>query len=193
MGGVDPVFFTCADEFRGWLAAHHAGETELLVGYWKTGTGRPSMTWSESVDEALCFGWIDGVRRRGDDTRYSIRFTPRKPGSTWSTVNVAKVAELTAAGRMTPAGLAAFAARRTDRTGIYSFERAADAALAPDEELIFRADAAAWEWFSAQAPSYRRVALHWVVSAKRAETRKRRLETLIGDSAAGLRIASQRR
>jgi uncharacterized protein YdeI (YjbR/CyaY-like superfamily) len=146
------------------------------------------MTWSESVDQALCFGWIDGVRRRVDDDRYTIRFTPRKPGSNWSRINVEKVAALKKARLMTPAGLAAFDARRDDRTGVYSFERAADAALPKAWEREFRSNKRAWEWWSEQAPSYRRTATHWVVSAKREETRRRRFDTLVDDCAHGRRI-----
>jgi uncharacterized protein YdeI (YjbR/CyaY-like superfamily) len=191
-GGVDARYFESAAAFRDWLEEHHATETEVLVGFWKAATGRPSLTWSESVDEALCHGWIDGVRRRVDDERFTIRFTPRKPRSNWSLVNVRKVAELTAAGRMRPAGLAAFEARRERDTGVYSFERAAPAELDEAATARFREQPRAWEWFEAQAPSYRRAALHWVTSAKRAETRERRLTQLVADSAAGQRIAPMR-
>jgi uncharacterized protein YdeI (YjbR/CyaY-like superfamily) len=189
---VEPVFFESPRAFGDWLAAHHDSETEVLVGFWKVATGKPSLTWSESVDEALCHGWIDGVRRRIDDESFSIRFTPRRQRSTWSLVNVRKVGELTAAGRMRPAGLAAFEARRAQDTGVYSFERAADAVLDEPGEARFRAEPAAWEWFQGQPPSYRRAALHWVVSAKRAETRERRLSRLIADAAEGRRIAELR-
>jgi uncharacterized protein YdeI (YjbR/CyaY-like superfamily) len=146
------------------------------------------MTWSESVDEALCFGWIDAVRRRIDDESYSIRFTRRKPTSTWSAINVAKVAELEAAGRMTEAGRRAFAQRRETRTGIYSYEQA-EVAL---DDAALRADPAGWEWWQAQPPSYRKVASHWVTSAKRPETRAKRMAELVADCAAGRRIKSQR-
>jgi uncharacterized protein YdeI (YjbR/CyaY-like superfamily) len=141
------------------------------------------------VDEALCYGWIDGVRRSVDADRYTIRFTPRQPRSTWSAVNIARVAELTAEGRMAPAGLAAFAARSEARSGIYSYEQRADAALDPAEEATFQADAAAWAFFQAQPPGYRRTATWWVISAKQAATRQRRLATLIADSAAGRTLA----
>jgi uncharacterized protein YdeI (YjbR/CyaY-like superfamily) len=187
-----PIFFDSPAAFGAWLAEHHATETEVLVGFWKVATGRPSLTWSESVDEALCFGWIDGVRRRVDDESFSIRFTPRQARSKWSLVNVRKVAELTAQGRMRPAGIAAFEARREEDTGVYSFERA-HAVLDEAEEARFGAVPEAWEWFQAQAPSYRRAVLHWVTSAKRPETRVRRLTQLIEDSAAGLRIGPMRR
>jgi uncharacterized protein YdeI (YjbR/CyaY-like superfamily) len=145
------------------------------------------------VDEALCVGWIDGVRRRIDDESYSIRFTPRRPTSTWSDVNVRRVAALTEQGRMRAAGLAAFAARRADRSGSYSFEQQDEPRLDPDAERAFRADTRAWEFFTGQPPSYRRAAVWWVVSAKRQDTRDRRLARLISDSRAGLRIAPLRR
>jgi uncharacterized protein YdeI (YjbR/CyaY-like superfamily) len=185
---VPPRFFATPADFRAWLAEHHETETELLVGFYKKGSGRPSITWPESVDEALCFGWIDGVRRRVDDEAYSIRFTPRKRSSIWSTVNVRRMGELVAAGLVAPAGLRAFEARREDRSGVYGHERATPAELEPDQQRRLEADAEAWAWFSAQAPSYRRTAIHWVVSAKRAETRERRLATLIEDSRAGVKV-----
>jgi uncharacterized protein YdeI (YjbR/CyaY-like superfamily) len=190
---MDATYFASAAEFGAWLDEHHESERELLVGYWKAGSGRPSLTWPESVDEALCFGWIDGVRRRVDDDRYTIRFTPRKPGSNWSAINLAKVETLRAAGRMRPAGEAAWARRRPEREAVYSFEQAEPARLDAEQEAAFRADAGAWAWFQAQAPSYRRTATHWVTSAKRPETRARRLATLIADSAAGRRIGPLRR
>jgi uncharacterized protein YdeI (YjbR/CyaY-like superfamily) len=193
MRGVNPRFFATPDEFRAWLAANHDSESELLVGYYKRASGRPSITWAESVDEALCFGWIDGVRRTIDDESYSIRFTPRRPRSTWSAANIKRVGELAAEGRMTPAGLAAFERRSGDRSGIYSYEQRHHAELEPEQEQRFRADAAAWAWFERQAPSYRRQALYWVVSAKRPETRERRLNVLIEDSGAGWKIGPLRR
>jgi uncharacterized protein YdeI (YjbR/CyaY-like superfamily) len=184
----EPIFFESPSAWRDWLAEHHTGEAGVLVGYWKQGTGRPSMTWSESVDEALCFGWIDGVRRGLDDERYTIRFTPRKKSSTWSAVNIAKVEQLLAADRMTPAGIAAFAARKESRSAIYSYEQPEPAALPEAYEQRLRADAAAAEFFDRQPPSYRRAVIHWVVSAKQEATRVRRLEQLVSDSAAGRRI-----
>jgi len=189
---VTPTFFPTPADFRAWLAEHHATVPELLVGFYKKDSGRPSITWPEAVDEALCFGWIDGVRRRIDDASYSIRFTPRRAGSIWSAVNVARVAELTAAGRMEPAGLAAFAARTEAKTAIYAYEQRSTAALSPAEEQAFRADAAAWAFFQAQAPSYQRSATWWVISAKQEATRRKRLATLIADSAAGRRLAQYR-
>jgi uncharacterized protein YdeI (YjbR/CyaY-like superfamily) len=186
---VEPRYFDSPDEFRAWLEKHHATATELVVGFHKTHTGRPSMTWTESVREALCFGWIDGLRRSLGDESYTIRFTPRKPRSIWSLRNVQHVEDLTREGRMTPAGLAAYEARKPQRTGIYSSEQRQSARLEPGQEERFRADPVAWEFFQSQPPSYRKTAIYWVVSAKREETRARRLATLIEDSAAGRRIA----
>ena len=150
------------------------------------------MSWSDAVDEALCVGWIDSVRYALDAERSAQRFTPRRKGSIWSAVNVAKIARLRAAGRMRPAGEAAFALRRDDRTAVYSFEQATDPELAADEEARFRAHSIAWDWFAAKSPSFRKQALHWVISAKRPETRERRLTTLIEDSAAGRPIPHMR-
>jgi uncharacterized protein YdeI (YjbR/CyaY-like superfamily) len=151
------------------------------------------MSWSESVDQALCFGWIDGRANSIDEDRYMQRFTPRKPGSNWSKVNVEKIAKLKEAGLMRPAGLAAFERRSHDRTGVYSFERGEEAALPPEYEEQLRANAAAAEYFDARPPWYRRTATHWVVSAKREETRLRRLAQLIEDSASGMDIKPLRR
>ena len=186
---MDPVFFATPAEFRAWLEKHHESDTELLVGFYRTSTGRPSITWKESVDEALCFGWIDGIRRGRDADSYTIRFTPRKATSIWSTVNIGRVADLDAQGRMRPAGLAAFARRSAKRSSVYSHEQSEPPALTAADEARFQADAAAWEFFGAQAPSYRRTVAHWVTSAKRPETRERRLTTLIAESAAGRRVS----
>jgi uncharacterized protein YdeI (YjbR/CyaY-like superfamily) len=182
---VDPAFFATPEEFRAWLAEHHETERELLVGFHKKGSGRPSITWPESVDQALCFGWIDGVRRRVDDDSYTIRFTPRKARSTWSAVNVKRMKELVEAELVAPAGVAAFERRADDRTAIYSYEQRKAAQLEPEQEQRFKADERAWAFFEAQPPSYRRAATHWVTSAKREETRKRRLTQLIEHSSAG--------
>ena len=146
------------------------------------------MTWSEAVDEALCFGWIDSVMHRIDDERHAQRFSPRKPGSNWSAINVAKIERLRAAGLLHDAGKEAFAKRREDRTGVYSFEQAAPAELSAEQRALLDADAAAAAFFDAQPPGYRRTAIHWVTSAKKPETRERRLATLIEDSAAGRRL-----
>ena len=182
---MEPTTFERPQDFRAWLEQHHDSEPELWVGYHKKGTGRPSMTWPESVDEALCFGWIDGLRKRIDAERYMIRFTPRRARSIWSSVNIARVAVLTAEGRMRPAGVAAFAARREDRSGIYSYEQRERAKLDPAFEKRFRAKKRAWTSFEAMPTSYRQAAIRWVMTAKKEETRERRLATLIADSAAG--------
>jgi uncharacterized protein YdeI (YjbR/CyaY-like superfamily) len=156
---------------------------------YKKDSGRPSITWPESVDEALCVGWIDGIRKTIDATSYKIRFTPRKPTSTWSAANIARVAELTRQKRMRPAGLAAFEQRKEAKSGIYAYEQRQNAAFDPAEEQQFRADTRAWKFFQAQPAGYRKTATWWVISAKRAETRQKRLATLMADSAAGLPIA----
>jgi len=185
---MKPKFFPTPADFRAWLEANHGSAKELLVGYYKKDSGRPSITWPESVDEALCYGWIDGVRRSHGDVAYTIRFTPRRSTSIWSAVNVAKVKELTRQGRMRAAGERAFAARTAERTGIYAFERKKAAKLSREETRRLRANREAAAFFEAQPPGYRRTALHWVVSPKRPETRERRLAQLIADSAAGRRI-----
>lgn len=184
-----PTFFATPDEFRAWLMANHDKEQELWVGYYKKESGKPSMTWSESVDQALCFGWIDGIRKSVDSESYMNRFTPRKTSSNWSEVNIKKVAELTAQGLMQPAGIKVFEARKEVKPGVYSYEQRKEAQLSPEEEAEFRTNAAAWATFQSKPPSYRELAIWWVVSAKRVETRQRRLQTLIQDSAAGRTIA----
>jgi uncharacterized protein YdeI (YjbR/CyaY-like superfamily) len=186
---MEPTFFETPEQFRAWLHAHHQVEKELWVGFHKVGSGRPSITWPQSVDEALCVGWIDGVRKRIDDESYVIRFTPRKPGSIWSAVNIRRMGELQAEGRVLPAGLAAFEKRRDDKSAIYSYEQRKSAELPPEFEERFRSNAAAWDFFQRQPPWYRRTATHWVTSAKKPETREKRLATLIADSAAGRPIA----
>ena len=186
-------FFASPEEFRRWLADNHAEATELWVGFYKRDSGRPSITWPESVDEALCYGWIDGIRKSVSVEAYTIRFTPRKRGSIWSKVNIDKAQELVRTGRMQPPGMRALEARDETKSGVYSFERSQEAKLTPREQKQLRANRKAWTFFEAQPPGYRRVCLHWVVSAKRPETRERRLNTLIADSAAGRRIAPLRR
>ncbi|UMY65774.1 MULTISPECIES: YdeI family protein [unclassified Flavobacterium] len=181
---MDAVFFSSPSKFREWLVQHHETAAELLVGYYKVSTGKAGMTWSESVDEALCFGWIDGVRQTIDADRYQIRFTPRKPGSSWSNVNIKKVAALTEAGKMTPAGLAAFDSAKADKKGVYSYEKEKAAFPAPFE-AVFRKHPEAWAYFENLAPSYRRTSIHWVMSAKQEATQRKRLEQLIAQSAAG--------
>jgi len=180
---MDPVYFPAPATFRSWLEEHHASANELWVGYHKVGTGVPSMTWPESVDEALCFGWIDGLRRRVDDERYAIRFTPRRRGSVWSRVNLARVEALIAEGRMRPAGLAAFEARRPDEVG-YTYEKPPEEFPDVYERAFRESDEAAWNFFMAQSPSYRRTAIGWVLDAKREETRLRRLAQIVEASAA---------
>jgi uncharacterized protein YdeI (YjbR/CyaY-like superfamily) len=182
---VEPTFFATPAQFRVWLEEHHERASELLVGYYKKRSGRPSITWPESVDQALCFGWIDGVRRSLGDEAYTIRFTPRKPRSNWSAVNVVRMQELVAEGLVHPAGQAAFERRSDDRTAIYAYEQRRNAQLPEAYERRLRANAAAAEFFDSRPPWYRRTAIHWVISAKREATRERRLAELIEDSAAG--------
>ena len=184
----DPIYFTSPDELRDWFDANHQTATELWHGSYKKAAGKPTVTWSEAVDEALCVGWIDSVRFSLDPERSAQRFTPRRKGSNWSAVNIAKVKALTEEGRMRPAGLAAFEARSEERSAIYSYEQRHLAALEADEDAAFRANEMAWDRFQALPPSYRRTAIYWVVTAKKPETRVRRLATLIEDSAAGRRL-----
>jgi uncharacterized protein YdeI (YjbR/CyaY-like superfamily) len=188
-----PVFFASPSEWRDWLAKHHNSETELWVGFHKKATGKPSITWPQSVDEALCFGWIDGIRKSLGPDGYMIRFTPRKRTSIWSSVNTKRVAELTRTKRMHPAGIEAFNARDPKKSGVYSFEQRHAAKLSDADIRKFKANRKAWEYFQSLAPGYRRVATFWVTSAKRQETRERRLSTLIADSAAGRKIGVLRR
>jgi len=185
-----PAFFKTPAEFRAWLKKNHAKETELLVGFYKTNSGKPSITWPESVDEALCFGWIDGVRKSLGEEAYTIRFTPRKKNSIWSAVNLKKMEELTKSGRMQPAGRKIFEERNKEKTNIYSFEQkeAHKRKLDPASEKKMKANKKAWAFYTSQAPWYQRVAAFWVISAKKEETRQKRLETLIRDSEAGRRI-----
>ena len=185
---MKPTFFATRRELRAWLDEHHDTDTELWVGLHKKGSGRPSITWSEVVDEALCFGWIDGIRRGIDDQSYMNRLTPRKPDSNWSEVNIRRVQELTRQRRMRAAGLKAFRERREDKTATYSYEQRHQAKLDPAQERRFRSKKRAWEWFQTQPKGYRTNAVYWVMSAKRPETRERRLDTLIEDSAKGRRI-----
>ena len=174
-------YFTSPDAFRAWLDDHHADAGALWVGFWKKGTGRPSLTWPESVDEALCYGWIDGIRRRIDDEAYVIRFTPRRKGSTWSLRNLDRYAVLQSEGRIRDAGREAWARRIEAKTGTYSFERKTPARLPEGFENRLRAIPGIWEAWEAFTPSHRRRVAHWLASAKREDTRLRRLEKLIGD------------
>ena len=184
-------YLTSPAELRDWFDAHHETADELWLGYWKKGTGRASVTWTQAVDEALCVGWIDGVLQRIDHERHAQRFTPRRKGSNWSAINVAKVEKLTAEGRMRPAGMRAFEARTRERTGVYSYEREVEP-LTDAELARFRSNAAAWADWERRSPSYRRGATAWVTSAKQAATRERRLATLIEDSSAGRLIKPMR-
>lgn len=184
---MDPKFFATQAEWRKWLEKNHARSSELFVGFHKKDSGKPSITWPESVDVALCFGWIDGVRRSVGSESYSIRFTPRKASSNWSIVNIKRVAELTSAGLMHAAGLRAFKERRGERSGVYSFEQAA---VAFDDAQVgrFCANKKAWKFFESRPPWYRRTSTWWVISAKRPETREKRLSKLIDCSEQELTI-----
>ena len=184
-GAAAPVYFATPADFRAWLEANHETASELRVGFYKKGSGRPSITWPESVDEALCFGWIDGVRHSLGEEAYTIRFTPRKPRSNWSAVNIARMAELLREGRVRPAGLRAFEARAEERSGIYAYENRDKAALTPEIEAEFRAHPEAWAFFQAQPDWYRKTTIWRVVTGKREETRRKRLAELIEDSAHG--------
>jgi len=181
-----PSFFPKESEFRRWLEANHETAPELLVGFWKKGSGKPSIDWPQARDQALCFGWIDGVRRSLGDDAYTIRFTPRRKGSIWSKVNVERFAALKAAGLMTPAGERAYEENK-GKSGLYAYEREL-AALTGEEEKLFRKDKAAWADWEKRPPGYRKTVLHWVTSAKKPETRAKRLATLIQSSAAGEKI-----
>jgi uncharacterized protein YdeI (YjbR/CyaY-like superfamily) len=189
---VKPAFFATPDEFRAWLVAHHTAATELVVGFHKRESGRASLTWPESVDEALCFGWIDGVRRRIDAVSYSIRFTPRRAGSVWSAVNIAKAEKLERDGRMTDAGRAAFARRRANRSGVYAYEQRPQELPSEYRALLDRNPPAARD-FDARPAGYRKTAIWKIVSARREATRLRRLAQLIDCHARGELLPELRR
>ena len=176
---MKPRFFPTPAEFRAWLQKHYVQSTELWVGFHKKNSGKPSITWPESVDQALCFGWIDGVRKSLDAASYVIRFTPRKPTSTWSAVNIGRAQELVAQALMAPAGVKALEKRSDDKSAIYSYEQRKSAQLEDAQEQKFRANRRAWEFFQSQPPWYRRTTTYWVTSAKKEETREKRLQTLI--------------
>jgi uncharacterized protein YdeI (YjbR/CyaY-like superfamily) len=184
---MKPRFFSSPAQFRQWLERNHDRESELLVGFHKKSATKKSITYNEALDEALCFGWIDGVRKNLDETSYTIRFTPRKSKSFWSNINVSHVERLIKAGRMHDAGLEAYARRDPERTGIYSFENRPKE-LAPEYEKTFRAAKAAWKFFETQPSGYKRLVIFWVMSAKQEETRTKRLQRLIESSAKGVRI-----
>ena len=184
---AEPTFFATEANFRRWLKAHHETAPELLVGFWKKGSGKESIDWPQARDQALCFGWIDGVRKSLGEESYTIRFTPRRKGSIWSKVNVGRYEALTAAGEMTPAGVRAYEENK-GKTGVYAYENA-PRELGAAEQAEFRRNAKAWADWEKRPPGYRRLCCHWIMSAKRPETRARRLATLIADSAAGRKIA----
>lgn len=194
MKPLKPKFFKTPAAFRTWLQANHHKKSELLVGFYKKETGKPSITWPESVDQALCFGWIDGIRKSIDEHSYCIRFTPRKPSSHWSTVNVKKIKELIKNGDVHPAGIEAFKKRTDERTSKASFEQnPKDVKLTPQELRQFKSNKKAWAYFQSRAPWYIRTATWWVISAKRSETRASRLNILIEDSGNELHIKQLRR
>jgi uncharacterized protein YdeI (YjbR/CyaY-like superfamily) len=185
---VNVVHFRSSAEFRAWLSLHHATEKELFVGFWRKDSGQGGISYLEALDEALCFGWIDGVRRKVDAQSYTNRFSPRKPRSHWSAVNLRRIAELIRLRRVAPAGLATYAARDPRQTGRASYEQTS-VEFPPNLQRRFQRQRRAWAFFSQQAPWYRRTATWWVISAKREETRLRRFETLLADSAAGRRLS----
>lgn len=183
---ISPTYFPTESDFRAWLRDNHETATELLVGFWKKGSGKPSIDWPQARDQALCFGWIDGVRKSLGDDAYTIRFTPRRKGSIWSKVNVERFAALKAAGQMTPAGERAYEENKA-KSGLYAYERELSA-LDPEEERQFRQNEGAWSDWEKRPPSYRKVVLHWVTSAKKPETRSKRFGILIDSSAKGEKI-----
>jgi len=187
----EPIFFDGAEHFREWLEAHHDTADEVHVGFWKKATGKQTMTWSQAVDQALCFGWIDGKLNRIDDERHRQRFTPRRKGSNWSKVNVEKMARLEAGGLMTDAGRRAFEGRTDAKTGIYSFEGQQPEGLPPELDAALTPPAR--EYFESRPPWYRRTSVHWVTSAKKEETRLKRVQTLIECSENGLDVPPLRR
>ncbi|HEX5601205.1 MAG TPA: YdeI/OmpD-associated family protein [Pyrinomonadaceae bacterium] len=184
---MQPKFFSSPEKFRQWLERNHDSATELLLGFHKKSSGKKSITYAEALDEALCFGWIDGVRKNLNETSYTIRFTPRKPTSIWSNVNVKHVERLRKEGRMHAAGLEAYERRNPERTGIYSFENR-PRELSPEYEKIFRLNKAAWKFFQEQPPGYKRLMVFRAMSAKKEETRLRRLQQLIESSEKGERM-----
>lgn len=181
MNGMKAKFFSSENEFRKWLEENHQKETELIVGFYKVATKKSCMTWSESVDQALCFGWIDGIRKSINEESYQIRFTPRKPTSIWSAVNIKKIEKLTSKGLMFPAGLVAYEKRTEHKSKIYAFET--EAVELPDEFLnLFKTNKKAWKYFENLAPSYKKTSIHWVMTAKQETTKVKRLQQLITDS-----------
>ena len=183
-----PIFFAGSDDFRGWLEKHHQTITEQWVGFHRKSSGRVSITWPEAVDEALCFGWIDGLRKTIDTGSYKIRFTPRRPSSIWSAINIARMTELILEGRVRLAGMTAFQKRTPAKSHVYSYENRKTAILSSAATKLFRTESAAWKFFQQQSKSYRQTAIWWVVSAKRPQTQKNRLQRLIASSKAGRRL-----
>ena len=188
MTAVNAKFFATPALWRAWLKGNYDKASEVWVGFYKRSSGKPSIIWSEAVDQALCFGWIDGIRISIDALSYRIRFTPRRPGSTWSTINVKKITELSRQGLMRDAGLKAFQQRESGNSGVYSYEQRHSAKLSAAQARQFRAQKKAWDFFQQQPPGYRRITIFWVVSAKKDETRAKRLATLITESENGRRI-----
>lgn len=186
------IFFESSSDFRKWLEQNHSTESELWVGFYKRGSGKPSITWPESVDQALCFGWIDGVRKSIDEQSYKIRFTPRKTDSIWSAINIRRVTELTEKGLMQSAGLKAFESRQENKAGKYSYENR-PASLPPEYEKIFKKNKAAWEFFQSTPAWYRKTSTWWVISAKRDETKLMRLQQLMDFSAEGRTVLDLKR
>jgi uncharacterized protein YdeI (YjbR/CyaY-like superfamily) len=183
-----PIFFAGSDDFRGWLEKHHQAITEQWVGFHRKSSGRVSITWPEAVDEALCFGWIDGLRKTIDTGSYKIRFTPRRPSSIWSAITIARMTELILEGRVRLAGMTAFQKRTPAKSHVYSYENRKTAILSSAATKLFRTESAAWKFFQQQSKSYRQTAIWWVVSAKRPQTRENRLQRLIASSKAGRRL-----
>jgi len=188
---MKPLFFPSQSDLRKWFEKNHEKEIEVYIGFYKVGSGKPSITWSQSVDEALCFGWIDGVRRSIDVYSYFIRFTPRKPTSNWSLINIKKIEELTRLGLMKPAGLKAYSKRKDHKSGIYAYENE-KVKLKPSYEKKIKADKKAWAFFQIQAPHYKKIVTRWIMTAKQEATQIKRLNELINDCRAGLKIRTQR-
>lgn len=184
---MKPVFFATQLDFRKWLEKNHRKEKEIIVGYYKVSSGKPSLTWSESVDQAICFGWIDGIRRSIDEISYSIRFTPRNPKSIWSAINIKKVEDLTKLGLMKPEGIEAFNRLEENKSKVYAYEKE-PVKLSTKFERQFKTNKKAWEFFTSQAPSYQKTLTHWVMTAKQEITRSNRLNTLIKNSEAGKKV-----
>jgi uncharacterized protein YdeI (YjbR/CyaY-like superfamily) len=183
-----PIFFAKPVAFRAWLENHHQTKGEQWVGFHRKASGRPSVTWPEAVDEALCFGWIDGLRKTIDTQSYKIRFTPRRPTANWSAINIRRMKELMRNGRVRPAGIKAFQKRVRERSGIYSYENRKSATLNSAALKLFRTESAAWEFFQRQPASYKQTVIWWVVSAKRPQTQQDRLRKLIAFSKVGHRL-----